>query len=96
MKRDSHCSFLYKNYLYIFGGYLSDIAQYSNDVLRLNLDKLQEQNKISVKIIKFDNDNIPSPRSNFASCIFNKCAYIFGGVDDKDVINDFWRFDCEK
>lgn len=51
--RDSHCCCVNGKYLYIFGGYSLKQGEYLNDVVRVNLEKINES-EIFVKVLKFD------------------------------------------
>jgi hypothetical protein len=53
---------------------------YLNEIVKINLEKIDE-GKATFKQIKIDGQNIPSARSNFASCILAENMYIFGGTN---------------
>jgi len=52
LSRDSHCSIVNGKYLYMFGGYVSNLGEYSNQILRLNLSKI-ETGHVLIKLLKF-------------------------------------------
>lgn len=78
----------------MFGGYLSNSGQYSNDVIKINLAKI-ENGTAYVKLIKNEENKIPSPRANCSACSFNGSFYIFGGTNSNDFFDDFWKFNFE-
>lgn len=36
---DSHCSVIAENKMYVYGGYISDKAEYLNNILSFNIDQ---------------------------------------------------------
>ena len=95
---DSHtCSLLIEDNenaaLIIFGGFLGDIGEYTNQVLRFDL-------ALEKWSILFDNQDqilgVPFPRGGHGSVIQKGNLYIFGGKDGELKYNDLWKFDISK
>ena len=96
LPRIGHASFIFQNYLYIFGGSLQD-GNLLNDLWKLDLSnfcwkKILDNNNSN------ENDlNIPSPRSGHALLQINSednFVYIFGGkIGNFQEGNDLWKYD---
>ena len=94
--RISHVSFIFGDFLYIFGGSVED-GNLLNDLWKLDLnnfswEKIIENNKFN------DNDlMVPSPRSGHALLHINpedNFVYIFGGkIGNFQEANDLWKYD---
>ena len=77
-----------KDRLYVFGGGMAgDIPVPDSNVYCLDLDSL-----FWVKL-SAHNDIYPSPRLGHSLTILNDCMYCFGGMDQKNMFNDLYKFD---
>lgn len=77
-----------KDRLYVFGGGLAgDIPVPDSDVYCLDLDSL-----FWVRI-SADNEICPSPRLGHSLTLLNDSMYCFGGMDQKFMYNDMYKFD---
>lgn len=84
-KRFVHTSFLWDGKMYIYGGF--DTQQHFGDMFYYDLNLLH-WNKIEYKSI-----DIPSSRRSTSSIVHHDTAYIFGGFDGVNFLNDLWSFD---
>ncbi|CRG94798.1 conserved Plasmodium protein, unknown function [Plasmodium gallinaceum] len=82
-RRSGAASVLYKNYIYIFGGYKS----------KKRLNDFYKYNIIENKWIKIIEENCPSARENNPSFLYKGKMYIIGGYQgNKNWLNDFYSF----
>ncbi|CRH01323.1 conserved Plasmodium protein, unknown function [Plasmodium relictum] len=83
-RRSGAASVLYKNYIYIFGGYKS----------KKRLSDFYKYNIIENKWIKINEENCPSARENNPSFLYKGKMYILGGYEgNRNWLNDFYSFD---
>ena len=100
LPRTGHASFIYNNFLYIFGGSIED-GSLLNDLWKLDLES-----KIWTKIENAENKQniddpellLPSPRSGHSIVIVNESeVYIFGGkIGNFQEGNDLWKYDVNE
>ena len=108
LPRTGHASFIFNNYLYIFGGSIKD-GKLLNDFWKLNLDTIEwEQIQISNNSPTNENGEnnnsnnelvLPSARSGHSLLINKERAeiYIFGGkIGNFQESNDLWRYDINQ
>ena len=103
--RDRHCGCVYKDCLYVFGGF--DGARRINDMWSFSFEtstwKEIDQN---TPLANNNNNNIgdeeavfptvaPSPRHSHAAVVVGCRMYVFGGYDG-EYKNDFYYYDLEK
>ena len=94
--RIGHASFIFQNYLYIFGGSLQD-GTLLNDLWRLDLSNFSWERLL--KNNQFNENDLlaPSPRSGHALVHANdedNIVYIFGGkIGNFQEANDLWKYD---
>lgn len=88
-KVDSHSVFLMESKLYVYGGYVSDKAQYMKDIYCLDLEKMEWS---TVYEGKNSNDD-PEGRSNLAMVAEGQNLWIFGGTNGQKTLDDMWKFD---
>jgi len=72
----------------IYGGYISEKAEYMKDILALNL----ETNQWEI-LYHHGGDKEPEGRSNFAMVEHKGSLLIFGGTNGSKTLNDMWMFD---
>ncbi|GAW82484.1 kelch domain-containing protein [Plasmodium gonderi] len=83
-RRTGAASVLYKNHIYIFGGYRSE--KRLNDFYKYNITENQWT--------QLDNKNCPSKRENNPAFLFKDKMYILGGYQGNEIwLNDFYSFD---
>lgn len=77
--------------MYMFGGYISDKADYNKNLYCLDLDKMEWQIAYEAK----GSANEPPGRSNFDMVSDGTHVWIFGGIQDHNNMEDFWKFDMK-
>ena len=95
LPRTGHASFIYNNFLYIFGGSVKD-GSLLNDLWKLDLESIIWE-KINIENNGENNSELllPSPRSGHSLVMTNNSeVYIFGGkIGNFQEGNDLWKFD---
>uniref|UniRef100_A0A8C9GQX6 Attractin/MKLN-like beta-propeller domain-containing protein n=1 Tax=Piliocolobus tephrosceles TaxID=591936 RepID=A0A8C9GQX6_9PRIM len=83
-KRSGAASVLYKDYIYLFGGYK----------LNKRLNDFYKYDILKNKWISMNNKNGPSKRENNPSFVYKNKMYIIGGYEGNTKwVNDFYSFD---
>ena len=75
----------------MFGGYISEKAEYNRNLYSLDLDKMEWE-------IVYEGKNAatePPGRANFDMASDATHLWIFGGIQDHDNMEDFWKFDIK-
>ncbi|GAB67983.1 kelch domain-containing protein [Plasmodium cynomolgi strain B] len=86
-KRTGAASVLYKNHVYIFGGYKSE--RRLNDFYKYNIAENEW--------IKIESINGPSKRENNPAFLFKDKMYILGGYQGNEIwLNDFYVYDLRR
>lgn len=88
-KVDSHSVFLIDSNMYVYGGYVSDKAQYMRNIYCLDLDKMDWSTVFEIK----DSKDEPEGRSNLAMVSEGQNLWIFGGTNGQKTLDDLWKFD---
>lgn len=83
-----HTSFLWKGKMFVYGGFNGDTQFEDMHSYDLELMKWKE--------IKYIGKDIPSKRRSTSSIVAHDKAYIFGGFDGVNFLNDLWSFDLYK
>lgn len=74
--------------MYVYGGYISDKAEYLSNILSFNIDQQTWE-----VVYKGDNsDKDPQGRSNFSMVEYKGNLLIFGGTNGVKTLNDMWNF----
>lgn len=90
-KVDSHCAVVVDNKMYVYGGYISDRAEYMRDIYAFNIDSLSWE--VVHRWAKGEKE--PEGRSNFAMVEHSGSLLIFGGSNGSKTLNDMWKFDLK-
>lgn len=77
--------------MYMFGGYISEKAEYNSNLYSLDLDKMEWELIWEGK----GSDKEPMGRSNFDLVNDGNHLWLFGGIHDHDNLEDFWKFDLK-
>ncbi|EGG19902.1 Kelch repeat-containing protein [Cavenderia fasciculata] len=85
-EKTEHSSVVYKDSMYIFGGYSGPQTYLDVSIYKLNLDSLEGS------IIETKGDILPQGRSAHCSIVWEHYMYIFGGWDGTESNNSFFRF----
>ncbi|VUZ97745.1 kelch domain-containing protein, putative [Plasmodium vivax] len=86
-RRTGAASVLYKNHIYLFGGYKSE--KRLNDFYKYNIAENEW--------IKIESLNGPSKRENNPSFLFKDKMYILGGYQGNEIwLNDFYVYDLRR
>ncbi|EGC34241.1 hypothetical protein DICPUDRAFT_80019 [Dictyostelium purpureum] len=88
-EKTEHSAVVYKNSMYIFGGYSGVTGNYSDTtILKLNLDTLEGEsiNGTGQK---------PMGRSAHSAVVYDCYMYIFGGWDGTESNNTFYRLNLD-
>jgi len=81
---DRHVSIIYKESIYIFGGY--DGFNWVNDFFEYNITSNSWQ-----EVLCSGRGNPPTPRHSHSAVVYNEYMYVFGGYDGK-YKNDLFKF----
>jgi N-acetylneuraminic acid mutarotase len=84
-KRTSHSAVIYKDKMYVFGGFSGD--EYLNDLHEFDLEK-----ETWTEITHLCKGDIPAPRSRFCAAVHGDCMYILGGWNKVGYFSDFYMF----
>ncbi len=89
-KVDSHCSVIVDLKMLVYGGYISDRAEYLKDIY--SFDLVNEKWEI---FFNGGKENEPEGRSNFSIVEHQDKLLIFGGTNGAQTLNDMWLFDTK-
>ena len=89
-KVDSHCAVVIDSKMFVYGGYISDKADYMTDIYALDLTNFTWE-----IAFKGGKSKEPTGRSNFAMVEEKGNLLIFGGTDGNHTLNDMWIFDTK-
>jgi len=87
--RSTHSAVIWKNKMYIFGGWNGRYQKWFNDMYAFNFD-------IEKWELIIPNGIIPEKRCYHLCTIYNEEMYIFGGYSGKSYLNDLWKYSFEK
>jgi len=85
IKRTSHSAVIFKDKMYVFGGFSGD--EYLNDLHEFDLET-----ETWTEITKQCKGDIPAPRSRFCAAVHGDCMYILGGWNKVGYFSDFYMF----
>eukprot|EP01121_Diplochlamys_sp_Union-15-3_P017780 TRINITY_DN6330_c0_g1_i1.p1 TRINITY_DN6330_c0_g1~~TRINITY_DN6330_c0_g1_i1.p1 ORF type:complete len:506 (-),score=111.52 TRINITY_DN6330_c0_g1_i1:26-1543(-) len=83
-----HRTVCHEDQLYVFGGQLSMVSKYTNDLLRYETE-LQKWSKENIS------GDAPAPRCSGAVVLYNSKIYIYGG-HGAQIYGDVWAYDIKK
>jgi N-acetylneuraminic acid mutarotase len=89
-KLDSHSALVVGEKMMVYGGYISDKAEYLKDIYAFDLN-----NHTWHVAFRGGKGNEPCGRSNFPMLELNENLLIFGGTDGAETLNDMWIFDTK-
>jgi len=85
VKRTSHASVMYKNKMFVFGGFSGE--EYLNDLYEFDLET-----ETWTDVSQLCRGDIPQPRSRFCAAVHGDCMYILGGWNKVGYFNDFYQY----
>lgn len=91
-KVDSHCALMVGSKMYVYGGYVTDRAEYLIDLLAFDADECTWET-----VHKGErSEKEPQGRSNFSMVEYNQSLLIFGGTNGVKTLNDMWSFSLQE
>jgi Galactose oxidase, central domain len=94
-RRWGHSLLLYKDFIYLYGGYTNSNFANSNEAL-YRLDIRDWGNQEWTKILPEEGEVIPAPRDSHSASIIDKKMYIIGGTKSGRLCEDVFFFDFRK
>ncbi|KAH9414813.1 hypothetical protein DERP_008654 [Dermatophagoides pteronyssinus] len=85
--RRGHSAVVYQNIMCIYGGY-QDIKGSTSEIWTFNLDTEEWY----LEGTNFKKDSAPLPRHGHSAIVYKESMYIYGGMSNLNVRNDFWSW----
>jgi len=97
-ERSLHASAVWKDQLFIFGGYdgdsrRNDFYSYNFTTKKWKLIDVDAHARDDIPLVNHDRGSPPTPRDRHCAVVHNNSFYIFGGFDGAARVNDFHRYD---
>jgi len=88
MKRTSHSAVMYKDKMYVFGGFSGE--EYLNDLFEFDM-----VTETWTDVSPLCRGDIPLPRSRFCAAVHDNCMYILGGWNKVGYFADFCMYNFD-